>query len=154
LLLAILAERPAKASIVMIKNIIFCSTFLLILSCEPVNEVSGIPNVAVSVELNLNDIDNANLKQIGGFVYAQGGVKGLVVIHESKDTYRVFDRNCTFQPSDACAIVEMHSSGFFLNDDCCGSTFDLSGFATGAPAEFPLKEYRTSLGGDILFIFN
>jgi hypothetical protein len=149
-----LAEKLDKASIVMIRNGVFFSIFLITLSCEPANEESGIPNVAVNVELNLNDIDNAPLKQFGGFVYAQGGVKGLVVIHESKDTYRAFDRNCTFQPSDACAIVEMHSSGFFLTDDCCGSTFDLSGFATGAPAEFPLKEYRTSLGGDILFIFN
>ena len=124
------------------------------LGCQSTIEKSGVPNVAVNIEINLNDIDNTALKQIGGFIYVPGGVKGIIVRRESQNSYKAFERNCTFQPSDACAIVDMDPSGFFMEDDCCGSTFDLSGFPTGDPAEFPLKEYGISLAGDILFIFN
>lgn len=149
-----MAERRVKDSINMPKIGLIFILFLFALGCQPVIDQSGIPNVVVNVEINLNDIDNAPLKQFGGFVYTQGGVRGLVIIRESKDIYRVFDRNCSYQPLESCAIVDMDSSGFFLEDDCCGSTFDLNGFVTRAPAEFPLKEYRTSLSGDLLFIFN
>lgn len=124
------------------------------LSCESVVEESPIPDVPVQVEVNLNDIDNVALKQIGGYIYANGGVRGIIVLRESTTTYRAFDRNCTFQPTDACAIVSFHSSGFYMEDSCCGSTFDLSGFPTAGPAEFPLKEYKVSQSGDLLFITN
>ena len=127
---------------------------LVAIGCEPAIEDSGVPNVYVNLEINLNDIDNAPLQMIGGFIYAQGGSRGIIVLRESQNNYKAFDRNCTYQPKDACAIVDMHSSGFYMEDDCCASTFNLSGFPTGGPAEFPLKEYSISLSGDLLFIFN
>jgi hypothetical protein len=138
----------------MIKPHVLVSLFLTALACDPKVEDSGIPNVAVDLEINLNDIDNAPLKLIGGYIYADGGVRGIIIYHESVNTYKAYDRNCTFQPADACAIVEMHSSGFYIEDICCKSTFDLNGFPTGGPALFPLKDYRVSLAGDILYIYN
>jgi hypothetical protein len=115
---------------------------------------SGVPNVAVNIEINLNDISNADLNLIGGYIYVDGGVRGIIIRRESQNLYKAYDRNCTYQPADAKAIVEVHTTGFYIEDLSCGSTFDLSGFPTGGPAEFPLKEYSVSLAGDILFIFN
>ena len=138
----------------MIKQYILFSLFLFFIACEPKVEESGIPDVAVDLEINLNDIDNTDLKLIGGYKYFTGGVRGIIVYHESVNTYKAYDRNCTFQPEAACAIVEVHSSGFYIEDTCCKSTFDLNGFPTGGPALFPLKEYRVSLTGDLLFVFN
>jgi hypothetical protein len=138
----------------MTRQFILVSILLVFFGCEPKNNDSGVPDVAVNIEINLNDIDMLPLKQIGGYVYVAGGVRGIIIYHESVNGYRAFDRNCTFQPSDACAIVEMHSSGFYIEDPCCKSTFDLSGFPTGGPAQYPLKEYRISLSGDFLFVFN
>ncbi len=128
--------------------------FLFAVSCEPASQQSPIPNVPVNVEVNLNDIDNAALNQIGGFIYVDGGVRGIILRRESQNVYRAFDRNCTFQPTDTCAIVDVHSSGFYIEDVCCESTFDLSGFPTGGPAQFPLREYSISLIGDIILITN
>ena len=103
--------------------------FLLLAGCESSVEQSPVPNVPVDIEVNLNDIDNVALQFIGGHVYINGG-------------------------ADACAIVEVHSSGFYIEDPCCESVYDLSGFPTGGPANYPLKEYRVSLIDDLLLITN
>ena len=136
------------------KYFLFVLLFVLVVSCESSIEESGVPNVPVNIEINLNDIDNVALKLVGGYIYVQGGVRGIIVRHESQNLYKAYDRNCTFQPTVASAIVEVHSSGFYIEDTSCTSTFDLNGFPTGGPAEFPLKEYGISLSGDLLFIFN
>ena len=127
---------------------------VVLLGCEGNVNVSPIPDVPVNLEVNLNDIDNVALKQIGGFIYADGGVRGIILYRKSQNEYKAYDRNCTFQPEDICAQVSFHSSGFYLEDTCCDSVFDTDGFPTGGPAEFPLKEYRVSQAGDILFITN
>lgn len=127
---------------------------IVIISCDPGVEQSNVPIVAVNIEINLSDIDNAPLAQVGGYVYITGGVRGIILRRESQDIYRAFERNCTFQPADECAVVEMHSSGFYMEDTCCNSTFDLSGFPTGGPAEYPLVEYSVAMSGDFLYIYN
>lgn len=128
---------------------------LVLVACEPSVEQSPIPNVPVNVEVNLNDIDNSALQLIGGYIYiVDVGVRGILLRRESQTVYRAFDRNCTFQPTNTCAIVEVHSSGFYIEDTCCESVFDLSGFPTGGPATYPLKEYRVSIADDLLIITN
>ncbi|MEN8248642.1 MAG: hypothetical protein ABFS32_06895 [Bacteroidota bacterium] len=129
-------------------------TIFAIISCNPMVDDSEVPHVIVNVEINLNDIDNVDLSQIGGYIYVEGGVRGIILRRESQDIYRAFDRNCTFQPADECAVVDMHTSGFYMEDTCCNSTFDLSGFPTGGPAEYPLREYGVAVAGDILYIYN
>jgi hypothetical protein len=152
--LGIMAENQVLDSIRMSKYFLFGLLFLLMVACDPSVEESGVPNVAVNIEINLNDIDNFALKQIGGFIYVQGGVRGIIVRRESQNLYKAYDRNCTYQPSVTSAVVDVHSSGFYMEDTSCTSTFDLNGFPTGGPAEFPLTEYGVSLAGDLLFIFN
>ncbi len=154
MLLVIMVKSQDVGFIHMNKHFIFIILLVLSLGCESTIEESGVPNVAVNIEVNLNDIDNVALTQIGGYIYVQGGVRGVIVRHESLNLYRAFDRNCTFNPSVGSAVVAVHSSGFYIEDTSCKSTFDFSGFPTGGPAVFPLKEYSVTLAGDILFIVN
>ena len=151
---AIMEEKQVKGFILMNKVIILLVPFFLFQGCQPGIEESGVPNVPVSVEINLSDISNAPLQQIGGFIYLQGGVRGIILFRESQNLYRAFDRNCTFQPSDAAAVVAVNASGFFMEDLSCKSSFDLGGFPTDGPAQFPLKEYNISIAGDFLLISN
>jgi len=111
---------------------IFCLLSLAACNSSPIDDL--IPNVPVNIELNLSDIDNLALQQIGGFVYLDGGVRGIILIRTSFDTYEAMDRNCTYQPTSSQAIVSMDSSGFFMEDKSCQSTFNLSGIPTGGPA--------------------
>lgn len=129
--------------------------FWLVLSgCQPQVEETQIPNVLVNIEINLNELDNAPLQQIGGYIYVLGGVRGIILRRESQSVYRAFEQNCPYQPLNTCAKVDMHSSEFYFEDVCCSSTFDLTGFPTGGPVQFPLKQYSISISGDYLFIYN
>ena len=150
----IMAKRQDEDFILMNR---YCFLVLLLVfssGCESAMEESGVPNVAVNIEINLSDSDNIALTQLGGFIYVVGGVRGIIVRYESQNIYRAFDRNCTFNPSISSATVDVHSSGFYIEDTSCTSTFDLNGFPTGGPADFPLKEYNITQAGNILFIVN
>ena len=36
-----------------------------------------------------------------------GGVKGVIVVRQNASTYLAFERNCPYQPYDACALVSL-----------------------------------------------
>ncbi|MBR9997456.1 MAG: hypothetical protein KFF73_00730, partial [Cyclobacteriaceae bacterium] len=101
---------------------------------------------------NLNNFAYTPLKNIGGFVYLNGGVRGIIVFRKSQDKYLAFERNCPFQPLDACALVKVNESTLFMVDPCCSSTFDFDGYPTGGPAELPMRQYRTYLDQNFLLI--
>lgn len=129
--------------------------FGLLSSCAGDDEgMRPVAPALVNIEINLSNIQYQNLRQIGGFIYLEGGHRGLIVYHESQAGYRVWDRLCTNEPTDKCGVVEMHSSGFYMEDPCCGSTFDLDGFPTSGPARHALVEYSAFSDGTFLYISN
>lgn len=80
------------------------------------------------------------------------GVRGVILYRKSSTVYIAFERNCSFQPNDACATVDVHTSTLFMEDACCRSSFNFDGNPTGGPAWRPLHQYRTSLSGNTLTI--
>ena len=114
-----------------------------------------VPNVYVSEQLNLTNIQNAPLRQDRGYVYIPGGVRGIIVFRESATRYLAFERNCTYKPFDTCATVKVDGSNLFFTDPCCNSKFDFTGAVIAGPAVYPLKQYATNLAsGNILYISN
>jgi hypothetical protein len=100
--------------------------------------------------MNLSLPQYASLSTVGGFTYVSGGVRGLIIYRKDSNIYLAFERNCSFQPTDACATVE--ALQLYMQDACCGSTFNYSGTPTGGLAWRPLQQYATSLSGTILTI--
>lgn len=153
---AIGAVKADVASIPMtkIKNRLFFFCLLLALSvaCSREDPQVQIPFVTVDIEINLQDLRYQSL-HTEGWLYLNGGVRGIVLVKENNQ-YRAFERNCTYQPRDTCATVDMHSSGFYLIDDCCNSQFDKAGNVTNGPARQPLLQYTTYLDGNFLIIRN
>ncbi len=94
------------------------------------------------------------LQQDGGHYLVNGkGVRGIIVHRVNSTTFRAFERNCSFQPNEACATVDVHTTGLFMLDACCGSNFDFpNGNPTGGPAFRPLRQYRTQLSGSTLTV--
>lgn len=125
---------------------------LCVSACSDESNVQ-VPVVSVFEEINLQDLRYQNL-HISGWIYLEGGVRGILLIKESESRYLAFDRACTYHPKEACAQVEMHSSGFYLLDDCCGSQFDKTGNVLQGPAQQPLLQYSTSRNGNFLTIQN
>ncbi|MGI9542840.1 MAG: hypothetical protein ACR2MX_06240 [Cyclobacteriaceae bacterium] len=115
----------------------------------------GIPIAIVNRTINLTNQQFLPLQLVGGHVELNDeGVRGVVIYRQDQNTYRAFERNCSYQPLDSCARVEVETSGFFMIDNCCSSTFDFNGFPTGGPATLPLREYFTFRDGIFLTVSN
>ena len=121
-----------------------------------------IPNAPVNLSINITNQQYAPLRFDNGAVTLPvqgpaglGGVKGVIVVRQSANTFLAFERNCPYQPFDACATGSLdRNSRLFMRDSCCTSQFDLRGQVIGGPAPRPLKQYSTSLQGSLLNITN
>ena len=121
-----------------------------------------IPYAPVNLSLSLAAQEYAPLRFDNGAVTlpvkgpaGNGGVRGVIVVRQSVGTFLAFERNCPYQPYNACALVSLdRNSKLFMRDSCCTSQFDLKGQVTGGPAPLPLKQYSVSMQGNLLSITN
>ena len=121
-----------------------------------------IPYAPVNLSLSLAAQEYAALRFDNGAVTipakgpaGNGGVKGVIVVRQSAGIFLAFERNCPYQPYDACSTVSLdRNSKQFMRDSCCTSQFDLKGQVTGGPAPLPLKQYIVSVQGNLLSIAN
>ena len=82
-----------------------------------------------------------------------GGVRGIILYRVDATTYLAYERNCSFQPNEACSTVDVHISKLYMFDSCCGSSFDFpNGFPLGGAAWRPLRQYRTRVNAEMLSI--
>jgi len=124
------------------------------MACDSGDPEDQIPPALVNETINLTNLQFQNLQFIGGTATIAGGVRGIIIYRASTNEYRAFEANCSYQPLETCALVEVEASGLFLVDSCCSSTFNFDGFPTGGPASLPLRQYTTSLQGNFLVITN
>ena len=113
-----------------------------------------IPNIAVNIQINLQSITYSKLSVDNGWVYLNGGNRGIILYRASSTSYLAFERTCSYYPNNTCARVKVDPTNFYLTDTCCASYFNFSGVPTSGPATFPLKQYSVSLNGSILNIIN
>lgn len=127
---------------------------ILILSCDNRNDF--IENVYINESIDLNLPAYNELITTGGAIFIEGGVKGIIIYHGVGDHYKIYDRNCSYEPSLSCSSIDSLNSGIAYCG-CCTSAFLISntGEAINAPALLPLKAYNWSLNNNnILRIFN
>jgi len=123
-------------------------------SCSKNND-SNIPLVTVNIIIHINDPAYNMLTVPGGWTYLNGGSRGIIVYRASNDVFQAYDRHCTFDSSNSCALVSVEVNNITGFDDCCGSKFILTdGSVTQGPANLPLKQYQTSFDGNELRIYN
>jgi len=127
--------------------------YLLCISCQ--KEEDYIQNVMVDINLNLTLPEFSELQTIGNYIFITGGVKGIIVYHQSFDIYKTYDRNCSYQPSLSCSKIDSVNSTIAICN-CCDSNFLLgqNGQTISGPAILPLKQYPNTFLGDFLHIYN
>lgn len=124
-------------------------------SCKKDNKEDLVPYAVVDFYINTTSTQYLELHTVGGWVNVTGGVRGIILYRKSVDEYMAFERNCTYQPSNSCARVSVDNTNLIAVDSCCGSKFLMTdGSVLQSPAVYPLKQYRTSLDGGILHVFN
>lgn len=125
---------------------------VLISSCE--NKKCYIQDVYVNELIDLNLQPELAIE--GSSIFVNGGVEGIIIYHGNGDNYKVYDRNCSYEPCLSCAQIDSVSSGIAYCS-CCPSAFLISntGESINSPALLPLKSYNWTLdANNILRIFN
>ncbi len=135
-------------TIALMKNSFYLAIITtLILSCDSKDDY--IQEVYVNELINLSLPQYDELIVTGNSIFIDGGVEGIIIYHGFGDYYKAYDRNCSYEPSLSCAVIDSVSSGIAWCS-CCTSAFLINnmGEAINAPALLPLKEYNTSLDGN------
>jgi nitrite reductase/ring-hydroxylating ferredoxin subunit len=152
-----------------IRLFLFIITFVISLSsCNKKNDV--IPDTYVNFTLNLNDPEFVSLNGFGGSVIidshtnnwgtASAGYNGNgIIVCYGVDEFYAYDRTC---PHD----YVVNSLSVKVNIDptnstiaiCpkCGSKFGLtiSGTPVSGVSRYPLKNYKTSVSGNYVTVWN
>jgi hypothetical protein len=126
---------------------------ILIFSCNSKDDF--IQNVYVNELIDLNLPIYSEITTPGNSIFIEGGVEGIIIYHGVGEDYKVYDRNCSYEPSLSCSNIDSVNSGIAYCG-CCTSAFLIgnSGEAINAPALLPLKPYNWSLDNNMLRIFN
>jgi hypothetical protein len=160
-----MAEKQKKDFTIMNKIIILALlSVTTLISCQK-NNINNDPiaDVPVNITINMALPLYSHLLNEGTFLYWDGGVKGVVIVHYQNDEYFAFDRSCSYQPSTSCAKIEVDSSfmdfrcGTSKNtgfEKCCDSKFFMNGQVLNGPATFGLKQYQVIKTGTELSIKN
>ena len=111
--------------------------------------VASFPDIVIDINLP----SYIKLRTDGQYVEEKGGVRGIIVYRISAFSFQAYERNCSYHPNEACATVNVHSSGLYMTDPCCSSNFSFTdGSATGGVAWQPLRRYRTQVNGTTVTI--
>lgn len=127
---------------------IFCLVVVTLFFTSCKEEPHPIPNVPVNISINLDLPSYQPLNAPGGYVYINGGSRGIVV-YRNFDEFVALDRHSTYNSEDPCAVAEVDSLNFFeLVDTCSGSRFSImSGVVLEGPAKWGLRRYNASWDG-------
>lgn len=133
------------------KIIIFCFLFVftLLSSCKKKNTIQdNIAYQTVNVTIYPNDPLNFKLQVVGGWIYYNAGVNGLIIYRKTNvgaNDFVALERTSTYYPDDANAKVKVQSNNFTLKDTISNSEWQIiDGAVTKGPATLPLRQYYTN----------
>ena len=114
-----------------------------------------IQEIYVNIFIDLNLPEYSDLQVSGNSIFIEGGVEGIIIYHGVGNDYKVYDRNCSYEPSLSCSQIDSIDAGIAYCG-CCSSAFLLSNDASvlNSPALLPLKKYYWTLSGSQMHISN
>ena len=132
--------------------------FTLFYSCKkkstnaPENPV---PSVPVNLTVYPNDPLNFKLQAIGGWIYINGGINGIILYHKSQQEFIAIERTSSYLPNNPSAKVVVMSDNFTCRDTISDSRWQIiDGTVTKGPAQWGLRLYGTTFDGSVLKIKN
>mgnify|MGYP006208826503 FL=1 len=112
---------------------------ILLFGCTKTQD-QNIPLVRVDTTIYTNNPSFNAISVPGTWTYINGGSRGIIIYRVSNEEFRAFDRHCTYDSGNSCALVSVDATNITGVDECCGSTFILTdGSVTQGPATLPLK---------------
>lgn len=124
----------------------FMFTFL---SCKKKTQVvqDNIAYQTVNITIYPNDPLYFKLQSVGGWVYINGGVNGIIVYRKTQTgstDFVALERTSTHLPDVPDARVKVQSDNFTLKDTLSNSKWRImDGAVLNGPATMPLRLYNT-----------
>ena len=157
---ATMAEKVAKDFMIIIKKFFSLGLLLLMIffACKDENPEVFIDELPLptpfQLTLNLDLPSNQSLEFEKNLILPDVGLKGVIVIRRDNNTYAAFERTCPFQPDEDCSLISMNASQLYLECGCGDSFYNLSGYPTNSPSPRKLREYYSTVSGNILYLDN
>ena len=109
-----------------------------------------VPNYTFTIDVNLNLPAYSNLKFVSNAVYISGiGARGLIIFNTGSG-YNAFDAACPNQTISACSTMTING----VNAVCGCDNSEYSLFTGQGPLQYPLKQYRVQVNGNVLRVYN
>ncbi|MDD2673587.1 MULTISPECIES: Rieske (2Fe-2S) protein [Flavobacterium] len=109
-----------------------------------------VPNYTFTIDVNLNLPAYSNLKFVSNAVYISGiGARGLIIFNTGSG-YNAFDAACPNQTISACSTMTING----INAVCGCDNSEYSLFTGQGPLQYPLKQYRVQVNGNVLRVYN
>jgi len=137
------------------KYFLLLIAFPIFLGCST-NSINNnnpyLPNYTVNLDINMSLPQYSNLKFVSKAVYISGqGVRGIIVFNTSGTTYNAFDAACPNQALSSCSTMTIKG----INAVCGCDNAEYSLFSgQSAGKQYPLKQYRVEVNGNILHVYN
>ena len=109
-------------------------------ACKKISPAPAAP--VVDFTLNLSDPAYVNLTHNGGFLYNSG----VIIAKTMTGTFIAVSEYCTHQGS--AVVYQSAGNNFYCNSH--GAAFSSIGAVTNGPAATSLKQYTTTLTGNML----
>jgi nitrite reductase/ring-hydroxylating ferredoxin subunit len=116
------------------------------------NKNPYIPNYTFTININMNLPAYSNLQYPSNAIYYSGagvGAKGIYIFNTGSG-YNAFDAACPNQVISSCSAMTLKG----INVVCpCDST-EYSLFTGQGGSQYPLKQYRVEVNGNVLRVYN
>lgn len=136
------------------KYFLLLMVFPMFFGCTP-NTINNnnpyLPNYTFTIDINMNLPAYSSLLYVSNAIYYPGqGVRGLIVFN-SGSGYNAFDAACPNQALSSCSTMTIKG----INSLCACDSAEYSLF-TGQSAgkQYPLKQYRVEVNGNVLRVYN
>jgi nitrite reductase/ring-hydroxylating ferredoxin subunit len=135
------------------KSILLLVFVFSLLSCSDESTVNNnpfIPNYSFTLDVNMNLPLYSNLQYPSNAVYYAGkGVRGIIIFNTGSG-YNAFDAACPNQNLSDCSTMTI--DGINAVCPCDSKTYSL--FTGQGSLQYPMKQYRVEVIGNILRVYN
>lgn len=114
------------------------------------NKNPYLPNYSFTIDINMNLPSYSTLLYPSNAIYYSGqGVRGIIVFNTGSG-YNAFDAACPNQALGACSTMTIKG----INALCPCDSKEYSLFTGQGGLQYPLKQYRVEVNGNVLRVYN
>lgn len=114
------------------------------------NKNPYLPNYSFTIDINMNLPAYSILQYPSNAIYYSGvGAKGIFVFNTGSG-YNAFDAACPNQTLSSCSTMSIKG----INVVCPCDSKEYSLFTGQGELQYPLKQYRVEVNGNVLRVYN